>query len=723
MPVRDGRAAWARVAVLTAVLGLLLAWAWWISRGRAGIAAWDGAVGLEQGLGTAGWGPRATYASRDVNGLGGLSLTLPAGWRAESLSTDAWRGGVLVRAREGGVWGRGRELTVEVYPQVAVLPPAAFLVRRLGVTVGFERVEEAGTVWAVAGVRYTSGRGPRSGGEGASVESGGGRGAERFEWVAVTVVPSGRALVVRLGGPGGGELADAVLVRGVLRRIDVAEWASAASATLDAAAVSLRPLAMPTSVLAEWGLASARQGGGERAGDGLGSRLKQVVVLGGRGRGTPSEGVVTVEVFPVVVPGWPQSLDTADGTEHPTVRALRTMAGGHDARLLEGHVQRLTATRLLVTPKSAHSTAGDGGGGEEVGLLAGEFPVAAMLVGSEGAGLGPLAALLVARGEGDAAGGAAGGAPGGAGGGGTGLLRALSRVAERVTFVPHAEELSSLLEAGGRLAAQLRAGSAGPAGEADGGTMRWVLEAAGAGAGTPPVGTMELNISGTLEVVRETPWPHRLLRTERLREGGGEGGSVRTVAVAWQVRGLAEVGGAEPSPAATAPSPAGGEPSSHGSGRASAAVEEWTDVLVRTFDVMAPRAGGAADGPAGELDKEPSGEPAGKADGEPGQEPDGELMAVRRYAPGPALLAGVMRAETAALVVTDTVGWLDLDREGLFSLVLVQPLAADGAGRRWAVHAVGTGRTLVVRDGPTGPGGTRGPGMTVEEPGRLRGRH
>lgn len=706
---------WARVAVLTAVLGLLLVWAWWISRGRGGIAAWDGAVGLEQGLGTAGWGPRATYASRDVNGLGGIALTLPAGWRVESLSTDAWRGGVLVRAREGGVWGRGRELTVEVYPQVAVLPPAAFLVRRLGVTVGFERVEEAGTVWAVAGVRYTSGRGPRADGEGAGVETGAGRGAERFEWVAVTVVASGRALVVRLGGPGGGELADAVLVREVLRRIDVAEWASAATALLDAAAVSLRPLAMPTSVLAEWGVASARQGGGERAADGLGSRLKQVVVLGGRGRGTPSEGVVTVEVFPVLVPGWPRSSDGEDGAEHPTVRALRTMAGGHDARLLEGHVQRLTATRLVVTPKAADSAAGDAGAGEDLGLLAGEFPVAAMLVGSEGPGLGPLAALLVARGEGDAARGAARGASGGGEGGASGLLRALSRVAERVTFVPHAEELSSLLEAGEQLAARINA-SAGSAGDADGGTIRWVLEAAGAGAGTPPVGTMQLSVSGTLEVVRQAPWPHRLLRTERLRGDAVEGVSVRTVAVAWQVRGLAEAGGFEPSPAGgSEPSAANGASPSHGQGSASAANEDWTDVLVRTFDVMSPRVSAEVDGSGlGTPDH-------ANNDGADGDS-DGELMAVRRYVPGPALLAGAMRAETAALVVTDTVGWLDLDREGLFSLVLVQPLAADGAGRRWAVHALGTGRTLVVSDGTTAPGGARGPGWTVEEPGRLRGR-
>lgn len=658
MPMRDGMRAAGRLAVLWGVLGALLAWAWWVSRG-----------GLPQRGSTVRLGSAGVYGVGDVNGLGGVSVGLPSGWELQARSTDAWAGGVLVLASERGggedepaASGRlaGRELTVEVYPQVAVLPPEAFLSRRLGVSEGAERLEIGGMVWSVAGIRY---------------------GGMRFEWLAVTVVPSGRALVVRLVGPGGSGASDALLLRGVLGSLRVGE-VGPAGAGVGVDAVSLRPVALPTAALADWGVASAA--GRERAGasgssEVTGPRLRQVVLLreaaGSAGpphsdgssdnSGSPEGGrrwasaVVAVEVYPVLAREWPGAEVAGEElAEHPTVRTFLTMAGAHDARLLEGSVRAWSAGRLVVVPNGESSA----------GLLAGEFPVAAMLVRPEGGRLEPLAALLVARGERLAGG---------------GVLRALSRVAERVVFAAHADELDALLQAGSSLAGRLRVPAAGE----DQGAV-WLLSGlraegvAGDGGAGPAVIVRLASDRATAE--RVAPGPHRIERTaaRRLTDDGGE---VLTVRIARQVRGLPAVrGGSETGP------PVETGPPGYTGPKGEAGSSDWADVLVRGYELQrAGRYEAAADDP--------------------------ELLAVSRFVEGPRLLRGALLADRPAVVLTDWVGWVDLDTEGLFSLVLVQPLPSVEGERRCALHVLGTGRTLLVRE-VRSPQGVR---EVVEEPGRL----
>lgn len=580
------------VGVLAAMLGLAAA------VGRPRLAATEVPMSAAR-----------TFATEDPNGLGGISVALPSKWRAETRVSNAVRGGVLLEAKENGSAPRPgtnlapegpRTLTIEVYPQTSVLPPRTFVEERLGIRQPVEWVKVGGHAGVLTGVAYNlSGRGEGS----EELKSG-----WAFDLVAAATVPSGRVLVVRLQGPGRGSPGDARVLRRVvdsLRVLGAGDSAGGGGLGSDALdRLRSRPVTSPVGLLSEW--AAGREGVG-----GVGPRLKQVAVV-------PLPGdVVTIEQFPVYLPAAPTDGEGGDLSEHPAVSAALAMAGAHDARLLSATVRRLSSTRLLLMAEPGGPRA----------------PVAGLVVFADGAGVAPLAALLVARGQ---------------TGGGTDLARQLNRAADRLVFAPHSDDLVQLLVAGQQVAV--------------GRAAEWGAEeilplfAVGARVSSEDVPEVMVRIAadGTVDMRRAAPAPERMLRAERRGPGG-----TLTVMSMRQVNLSGTFG----------------------------------DVLSRQF-TLPPRLETPAEG-----------------------SPSVDLLSPSRYVRGNELIGRAWLAGARpALVVSDAVPPMDLDTEGLFSFVLIQPLGGGREQRRYALHVLGSGRVMVAEfDG-------RGGLVSYEEPGRLQTR-
>jgi hypothetical protein len=404
--------------------------------------------------------PSRSFTTHALPGFPAVALSLPRDWSVVASTPTSPYGGTFLTATEDGTAPRTgtslapegpRRLVAELHRLPSIIPPLTYLQNQLGLRGNGERVSIAGLPGVAIGLAANS--------------SAAGQDATSpwvFSFVAATTLPNGDLLVLRLEGPGRGADTDAQLFNRLLDGVSLPARIPTAAQLDPLDSLRTHPVYPPSATFPP-------------------NRAREVAVLGS------DSDVITIELFSTLIPPLPpaSAAEVPAAGEPPESQpaaysALREIAIAHDSRFAAAVVRRLSSTRVLLTLPDAASTP----------------PVAALAVCADAAPSTTLAAVLIARGQSNAA---------------TDLSRLLNRAADRLTFSPASDDLPALLSAGDALA---RAAAKPPVTE-----LNLAFEIIPKAPDAAPIALIRITEDGMVESLRPSRPPHRIVRSAKPSPG------------------------------------------------------------------------------------------------------------------------------------------------------------------------------------------------------------
>lgn len=421
MPLPPGPRPLVTTAALVGIFGCSLALAWAVTRSR--LPAELGPLSAPRAFGDLKVRiPKAYRVVENTGRAGGAA-------GGEELGTPLMVASdpqpvTVVRSAQGetDVVEGGRKLSAYMVTPEVMMPPSQ-------VMADYFRVDKAETMEVAGYPGLWAGLGYQLKGEGAKGKA---EPRMRFKLIAATTLPSGRVVLLTLGGPGQLVHADVELLQRVAKSMSVEGEGAAVSAGGDAFDVlRYRSVLSPVTLALSGDFAAGQARPTTRRGA-VESGAIGIIYADTEGQ------VATVEVIPVYLPpqgaqegrgasGKAELEDTQAGrkeeagTEDELTAAFlaRAYAASHDRLLTSVTAKQVARGRLLLTPSRRESTV-----------------VRAMAVSSEES---PLGALIVVR------------APVAME---SVVNRLLNRAADRLTFDRRSDDLEALASAGRSLSAQ-----------------------------------------------------------------------------------------------------------------------------------------------------------------------------------------------------------------------------------------------------------------------------